>query len=312
MASYSFPGYLVALGTRTSRTLIVEGPDDKKVVAGLIRRFEILGVLRAKKVVVDTADMIEGPVGVCGNRAIVEAVHAEATRLGIDLFALVDREFRDFVFGPPVTDSIEDHYIANSNLMWTRGHSVENYGFHKATIETFLSRIVPEHVDGDMSEQAVAVVPHLLRWSAALSISCARQQVLTRCNKALSLASWDVDASGTPVLNFGVVRAQIIARGVSAPEADMILAETRIFEQDMRQGATDVSRWISHGHIGSNGLWSGVAKVLASAGVNSSVAQEIATAHRDAKVRIGAEIWGDQVKAGQVKMPQCFLDWLKQ
>lgn len=312
MSSYSFPGYITALGTRTSRTLIVEGPDDKKIIAGLIRRFEVLGVLRARKVVVDTADMINGPTGVCGSRAVVEAVHAEATRLGLDLFAFVDREFRNFVFGPPVIDTWPDHHVASSSLIWTRGHSAENYAFHKTTIESFLSRIVPEHVDADLSDRAVAAVPDLLHWAAAFSIACARQQVVTRCTKMLSLASWDVDASGCPTLSLGVLRSQIIARGVPAAQADIIIAELQTFEQSVRQCPSEASRWISHGHIGSDGLWTGVGKILATSGLSPSVAQDIATGHRDTKVRIAAEIWGDQVKDGQIVMPPEFIDWLKQ
>ncbi|WP_437997198.1 DUF4435 domain-containing protein [Sorangium sp. So ce185] len=312
MSSYSLSGYISVLETRTSSTLIVEGINDKKIVAGLIRRFETLGILRARKLVVDTAEMISGSTGVCGNRAIVETVHAQATRLGIDLFAFVDREFREFVFGPPVIDAVGGHYVAAPNLIWTRGHSAENYAFHRATVEAFLSRIVPEHVDSEMSDRAVAAVPSIMRWLAALSISLARGHVVTRCNKMLSMASWEVDTSGCLALNVNAVRAQMVARCVSGTEADVIVNDVQIFERDMQQNATDVSRWVSHGHVGSDGLWSGVAKVLLAVGLSSNVAQEIATAHRDTKLRIGAEIWGDQVKSGDVKMPQNFIDWLKQ
>jgi hypothetical protein len=93
---------------------------------------------------------------------------------------------------------------------------------------------------------------------------------------------------------------------------DNLLADIKLTHSHIAGSAAETARWIAHGHLGSNGLWTAVGSVLLGEQVPAKVAQSVATGQQDNKMRIGAEVWGDQVKSGLLILPPSFLTWIDQ
>lgn len=106
MSTYDFPGYLSALDMRPFRTLLVEGPTDRKILSRLINSLIESGLVDPDSLVIDCADLIDRTGFGMGVREFVEHIHSNST-VGADrFFVLVDREFRGFSIASPLTDTL--------------------------------------------------------------------------------------------------------------------------------------------------------------------------------------------------------------
>jgi len=314
MSHYSVNGYIAALRTRTtSKTLFVEGTDDKKAIACLLSRLVMAGKITARNIIIDSAELIkEKPHP--GNRQIVEKVHA-GIQGGInasEFFAVVDREFRDFEFGPPTIDQSNGHNGAAANLMWTRGHSMENYSFESTLISTFLLRMVPEHVNSDQIRDAAGSVRSLLQWCAAFSIACARRQTIVKASGCLTADVWEINGVGEIALSHRHLSDVFLARNVDSVVVQSLLGDVEMYHSAFTQNpnADSLVKWISHGHLGTEGLWSGVGWFLQQRGVAPSIVEIVSSGHKEVKLRIAAEIWADSIVNGALALPAQFMAWI--
>jgi hypothetical protein len=108
-----------------SRHILVEGRDDKRIFELLLR--ELCHTDEKSQILVDSAEAFVE----CHpeNRETVEDICNKITGEAYSdrLVAFVDREFREFDF-PQLLDRVDGHKISGQ-LVWSRGHSIENYFF---------------------------------------------------------------------------------------------------------------------------------------------------------------------------------------
>src|SRR5262249_33609637 len=138
---------------------------------------------------VDTADLVKAPEGVIGSRALVEVVHEQANNSGQELGALVDREFRGFDLAPAIKDTIAAHKSVGRLLVWTRGHSIENYFFRADAARAFL-RYQFSHLTIPEAEFD-RLFPLFLQWAAALSLALHASGLLDRAKGVCSPTHWN-------------------------------------------------------------------------------------------------------------------------
>ena len=144
---------------RTGRTLLVEGPSDKAIIARLVIELRNRNLLNSDNLVIDTADDI--PTAQGGNRQRVENLHAQIG--GSPRFAgLVDREFRDFDLAIPA-DYAPYHRVVPQNLFWTRGHSIENYFITLGFVVATLEQHHPEDLPHNYAKILEAAFPGIVR-----------------------------------------------------------------------------------------------------------------------------------------------------
>ncbi len=93
MSSYSVDGYLALTKMRETKSLLVEGISDMKVLARLIRELEDTGVLQSDTVKLDLISALENNDGRIpeGNREAVEYVVALAAGERLPLRGVVVR-----------------------------------------------------------------------------------------------------------------------------------------------------------------------------------------------------------------------------
>lgn len=301
---YSLGGYVAALTARTSKTLLVEGSSDRKFFSRILLQMDP-GALRGP-VCVDTAELISGPTGVSGNRQIVEAVHARVAGGSAAFFAVVDREFREFHLGPPIRDNLLRPKMDGASLMWTRGHSIENYGFVGEYVETYLKLMFPEHVTAEQIAGVGLYLDDILEWCACWSVACHRSGILERAERLLDVPHWIVAAPNSARIDLDRLIPSIMARGATQPVAEQACLDCSAWH------AASVSdpRWVAHGHISLHALWPAIAAVLQSFSVPAHVVTSVAYSDFEVKMRSLAEAIANVLRSEPSLVAPELLAWL--
>ena len=80
--------------------------------------------------------MLSSPKKQMGNREKIELVCKLIAKSGQKdkLIGFVDREFRKFILNKNLSDQFTKHFVGQ-NIVWSRGHSIENYLFEFETMK---------------------------------------------------------------------------------------------------------------------------------------------------------------------------------
>lgn len=308
MSTYNFLGYLSALDMRPFRTLLVEGPTDRKILSRLLNSLIEAGVVAPDSVVIDTTELIDRSGFSMGVREFVEHVHANSTA-GVDqFFAVVDREFRGFDFVPPPTDLINTHYLASPNCMWTRGHSIENYMFSPDAIIEYLREYYPESVPVSSYPVVTEHFSEALKWCGALSLALYEGSLISRAAGVCRKEHWDLSGRR---LDVEPIAFELAKR--CRPGFDPVRFSSRVadWHTELQAASPNLPRWIAHGHLSYSLLWAVVGRTLASLGVALDVVEQIETGMNDNKLRSSASWWQRQVDDNSPEYPAPLLEWLR-
>lgn len=301
---HSYSGYLAAIQVRSSRTLLVEGTDDKTVLSRVVAEASATG---SEKVVIDTAEMIKPP-SPAGNREIVEGVHALARGQGLRLAAWVDREFREFEFTHSVGDPLGIHKIQFVTLFWTRGHSIENYFFFAKRVTRFLKYKFIDRLPDGWEQALAASFPDILAWAASLSVAAFENSILQRMGDMFTEASWHVGAKCEP--DWTQVGAALQQRGVAAAVVNTVETRARTLFGQFFPSELTIAQWACHGHIGESCVWSAAAALLGSLGADKRLVSDVSNGFKDEKLRHAAEVWAAEIAASSGEVPSTLVTWL--
>jgi Protein of unknown function (DUF4435) len=129
--AYSIAGYRNKLRTTRNGVLLVEGSQDKQAFQLLIAEAEERGWRAPNDLTIDSAESILSRAdNVPSNRERVERVFADfdTSSLTVRVVGFVDREYRDFDVSPLYDRHANSHHLIG-RVVWSRGHSLENYFF---------------------------------------------------------------------------------------------------------------------------------------------------------------------------------------
>ena len=307
MSQYSVSGYLSALEMRTSRTLLLEGVTDWQMVSRVVNGFVEEGKLSGDSVVIDTADLLDRTGYAMGVREFVEYVHGLSGDSGELLFAMVDREFRGFRFGPPPEDDISSHHLSAANCMWTRGHSIENYVLSSEAVIEYLRHNHPESVPASIYPEIHRVLELSLPWCGAVTLALAESRLLGRADGLARTDCWDCHQDNFQV---GAYARELAARCDASFDVDEFEQNVREWHRELIGISPEVSRWVAHGHLSMGIIWATAATVLAAAGVESKIVEQIASGMRKHKLRSAASWWQSQIEQNAIETPLPLVQWL--
>lgn len=278
--TYSPNGYLNAILRRSGKTILVEGPTDK----GLIHRL-FAGSTLNETSQVDHGGMISGDdAATLGNKAkillIRELVHQHKDthpKLTTIFSSLVDREWDDLdisnthvlnTWKPPTQTS--PHFV-------TIGHSVENYYYDPDYITSYLRFNHSEHLSARLEKSIQDRFDAILKLSAAASIQLQNRQYLGRASNVIkrSLISFQ---EGLYSINNDAIHP-MTERGIEGAQ-DIIIA---INTQTSTPHNGSNARWLAHGHIGSEIIWSCIAHLMAENGISGEILNEVEFGRKDQK-----------------------------
>lgn len=278
MSSYSsLSAYLLAVKLRSSKTLLVEGISDKKVLSHYLLKKNHSDSVTANYCI-DDASLIDdksfGPVG--AKDKIVKI--AENLTLG-NFRCLVDREWE----GLDISNMEYSNTLTLSNTFITKGHSIENYWF---TAQSFIDFIIHTH-NSDVTEKYLAKIDNcylsILQFAAAYSLACRDFSVIARANEMLSHENVLFDSN--EFYASSCIDAKIASRGQPcelSTAVNSMLERTKIFELTQVQ-------WICHGHLGEQAIRACIGKLAQLEGYSPHVINSIEYGFKLEKLKLDSD-----------------------
>lgn len=263
---HNLSGYRNLLRFSSDRHLLVEGSGDKHAFrVWLDELFQRTASPNIDAIQIDSAEsLIE--FGQAGNRKKVEMVcnGVSGEPYADRLVGFVDREFREFRCDPQLVDCIEGHRISD-RLVWSRGHSIENYYFDFDTLRRPLRQCSSTDRFREALDLFEAVFEETIRLACAASLAgheigmlslvrgSVRREFLLLDRDAELMLSVDRD-----VWRFCLTQHQ----GCTAEIADQLLGKFEFWNQRTRETDFDAVRWMCHGHIGLAFIWAAYSRCV--------------------------------------------------
>ena len=249
----------------SNRHLLVEGRDDKRAFEMLMRCFIGNDWKDDLDIDIDTAaDLISGNEAHysrnCDNvefisRNISNSEYAER------FVGFVDREFRAFCWDDEFVDHIDRHNIVE-RLVWSRGHSIENYCFDISILRDPL-------IDLSISEHFGEAL-NLFRdvFDSAIRLACAVSLVGLECDN-LQIVGGSIDWHSINICEDKVNLCidnwrQVLTQKNRLPEdrSGLIIDLYQKWISNVQEADVYVIRWMCHGHIGLKVLWEVYARCI--------------------------------------------------
>lgn len=313
MSSYTVSGYLSALVLRDKKTVLLEGRNDRKVVARVAAEIAETrkGVLT--NVVLDSADLVRGDDGPMGNRALVELIHQSVRATGTKFAAVVDREFRGFELASVVRDEIGEHRTENGSLFWTRGHSMENYFFDARFFTSFIKSAFAEAIEAECVMACRSSFDEILIWASAVGITLKENGLIEKGHDLGRVSHWTRASDGRWRFDATAFSRALAERAIVPGGEERIVGSVEAWRSRLDEaGAKEVVRWVSHGHIGWQLVWSGLGAVAKHIGAPPAVVQGISHGYADMKWRKAADMLAEDVSSNaQVALPQLWA-WMEE
>lgn len=258
MARFNVAEYRAYIRFSHNKRLLVEGRNDRRVFITLIDAALKRIHEKHEQIEIDTAEDLagEGFEGTRGNREKVEYIcqMVVGTPDARKIVGFVDREFRGFEVVNGIADKINGHNVVG-RLIWSRGHSIQNYSFDPATLQEPLETLTPS------VEFKEALRTFLSVFRSVILTACATTLAALECgrlNLAKGSISWKlIEIHETAIaLRLDDWRAIFIDRQHTDPsQADALIRRYQFWLERVRSADFQVIRWLCHGHIGFAFIW---------------------------------------------------------
>lgn len=282
-------GYINAVLQRTSPTLLVEGVTDKGAMHRLVAERRLLADHQFS---IDQSAIFDD-VALLGQGAKAKVLHvtSEVNRLTqryaklSSVFAhLVDREWDGLAPDPKtaVEDWTQPQQSANSFV--TIGHSIENYHFHPDCFVDYLRFGFAEHFSAEVDDAVRQLFTNAVALAGAVSCEARDSQCLTKLSGLIGSTHVELTPSGTFYLAGNVV-APLAARCGFDAAAFVARVNAAVDSHWAELSLHPNSRWVLHGHVGSEVIWACVGYAAISAGVSAEVGERIARGFQNERRR---------------------------
>jgi hypothetical protein len=306
--AHSVSGYRNKLRMTRHSILLVEGPQDRQAFQVLIAEARDAGWQTDRDMVIDTAvSIIAGEEGVTNNREKVERVFEGLDRLpaGTRAAGFVDRDYRGFNLAV-LSDEIEGHHQVGQHLVWSRGHSIENYFFDYVIMHHTIRSVA-------MTEQYDAAIRVLeARFDTLIRLACAIALAGKEHNR-LTMLPATIDSDTITFSEFSVDVAEgtwlnrLTRHGCDEGLAQAIIQSHRTWHGALADVPPATIRWLCHGHVGFRVIWAAYGLCIRHSGGDDS---EVARTRRAPDLTwfdVSAHAWAQRATTGTVDWPEAVL-----
>jgi hypothetical protein len=256
-AEFTEVEYITYLKMDKNKHLLVEGRDDSRFFQILFEEFFGSQWQGLYNIVIDKAEsLISSTRNAVGNREKIEEICKSA---GDDnLVGFVDREFRNFEMANDLIDHIQNHYHDN-RLVWSRGHSIENYFFDFEILRRPFQDVCGE--DFYMAfEMFSANMDNYLRTACLFSLTGLNFR--NNIRRIEASITWNVIAPDG-ALDMNSWRRELSRHArFTDDEIDQIFDGHSNLIDSINRADIETVRWLCHGHIGYKLLWLAFAKCI--------------------------------------------------
>lgn len=284
MSAYSIEGYGVALALRSAKTILVEGPSDKRVLTRLILQCD-LRKGRRTRFVIDEVALISNDEVLAGkgSKEKVELIASALENLSGKLNWLVDREWEGMDLD---ADPVQLH--APPARAWgrrTKGHSIENYWFRDKFISDYLKMFFGQILSVDFFIELTARFDSIIRIAAAYSFASKRLGTLSRSIGLVKAAHLEWTGKGYVVRRS--LNAALSSRGCDGDLAAAVNAELE--KNSIQNASVAVLQWLCHGHLGEEMIRACAAHLAHAFGCSDDTVEAIERGARAEKIAHDAD-----------------------
>lgn len=286
--SYSCNGYVNAILRRSGKTLLVEGVTDKAAMHRLLAESPTRFV---QQINIDQVGIIEDEESRnLGNkskilhlRSKVEPLLASHPKLGELLSTLVDREWDGLElttqglggeWAPP--EQAAPHFV-------TIGHSIENYYLALEPVVAFLKLCFSESLTGELINHLEVNYPKILALAVSFSVYAKENRYIKRCGDLISRS--DITFNGDSYHLSQSLLDKLTHRQIISPEEFIEKINIAVNNVWLSSELTTTTKWLIHGHLGSDVVWACVAHSAAQFGVPVDVVEQIERGHQAERER---------------------------
>lgn len=303
MSAYDLKSYALAIQLRSRKTVLVEGPTDKRVVARMLMERELAqGV--PQQCLVDDASLLsrEATFAGLGNKERVERIAVQLAAYSQKMNWLVDREWEGIdltSLSDPVPDLLPTAWGHR-----TKGHSIENYWLHADALTNYLKMT---H-GADLPAEYFLTIPQrfaaMLRIATAFSLAARRLRVITCCMQLVRASH--VEWSGTEYVPTPALGQAAAQRGVAVDLTAETLSELQ--RADVKALTVGALRWLCHGHLGEEMLRACAASLAIENGMGVVVSDRIERGFHTVKLAHDAD-WLTRIDAEQIEPLDQLIQW---
>jgi len=260
-SSFDLAAYRNWVRMSRNKRIVVEGRDDKQVFLMFLEELrERAGIgEEVAGVAVDSAEHMIGFETALGNREKVETLCStlSGTPDAEKIVGFVDREFREFDRGTPLHDCVQAHK-RRDRLVWSRGHSIENYCFDFDVLRRPLCDLPKAEADRQALGLMQSVFENAIRLACSASLA---GEELGKLDKVEASVHWQIlDLALQPepklLLNLRGWQEKLVrSHGVGVPVAESLVGAFQARSEQVDASDFDVVRWMCHGHIGFKFIW---------------------------------------------------------
>jgi hypothetical protein len=260
MARFNLNDYRAYIRISHNKRMLVEGKGDKRFFIDLLDALftKYKQPITRDQIEIDTAEELigEGFQTTRGNREKVEYVcnSVIGTSDADKLVGFVDREFREFDWRDEFLDRINGHRVVG-RLVWSRGHSVENYFFEMRYLSDSLSAFSVNDRFKEALRRFHAIFESVLRSACAASIAGLELNKLSLIKRGID---WNLVDLSTEKMSIKITdwkAALITHQGLQEPQAQELIDRYQFWLERVEAASFQVVRWLCHGHTGFAFIW---------------------------------------------------------
>ena len=262
----TFREFISQVRMSKSSHILLEGTQDRSFFE-ILRQALFEGEDRhrsASYVAITTSESIKSEDVTVGNREKVEIISqlVNDTHYSERFIGFVDREYRDFVFSDTIGDNLLRQLISG-RLIWSRGHSIENYMLDFDVVRDPLYDCSP---NGEIAQTALELLQQnfsvILNAACAIGLAGLKLNQLETVRRTIhwnslrmndSILHWDTERWATSLKQHSDLDSQI--------RSDLV----REFEHWFgiaRVSDSNIVRWACDGHTAMRLVWAAYSKLV--------------------------------------------------
>jgi len=255
---YSPAGYRNMIKMSSFKYILVEGKNDKLSLMYLVQ--DLLG--KRSDIKVHGAHQIRFGSDI-GNRERVEAIceslkDASSTKRFV---GFVDREFREFNLNENINDLINKHNVIGC-LIWSRGHSIENYYFDF----TVLERSLRLHSVTEYFNEALILfeqnLQQILKLACAIGLAAYEHKLLKPVKSSIDWKILDFNVSILDINTTDWLKTLIKKQKIRNEDANDLVGAFQVWFGKVSKADFNIIRWLCHRHIGLTFIWAAYARCV--------------------------------------------------
>lgn len=319
MSKFVPSAYRSYLRMSKKKHILVEGKEDKAAMLFLLTEIAFTQQIETSNVSIETAEQIisSDGRGVRNREKVLDIARSVAEKdYKTRFMGFVDREFDGFEIGDiSIEDRICCHRI-DGRALFSRGHSIENYLFEIPILGLILESQSTVPYSESVLSMYENVFEEALFQACSLSLAVSDLQLIDRLNKSIDWKFFQIQGENELCFLLDDWLSVIIEdRNISTEVADLLKDRFIHYLSKLERSADSLPRWLCHGHIGMDVLYSVYCACLLNTSLQAENQEENSVSHigwvrREKLFSLLVKSWAKKSLKGDCEYPADIVSFL--